>query len=268
VLENIQKFGKIYNINCDFNLTTTFEICFSEKFAKEAADAFEGYKLAGGDVHLVKFYDGQEAKARTRDSGALYAYEWTTTKTVIHYINTCTADLVPDLSQFIQPNRVQSHAFIPWHSLLGKKKLEKKTNDGQSPLLDGTIMLGGTGVRSLCENPEAPSGFMKTFDDTSYSNFMARPEIPLRHDEGLAHTWTVILTITPKSGELICAAFHGNGRSSCTIDLVVAGLILIYPPGLVKLILGQTWHDTGLPLCFQINKERIDRYKEPIKSSI
>ncbi|KAJ6131363.1 FAD dependent oxidoreductase [Penicillium sp. IBT 18751x] len=41
------------------------------------------------------------------------------------------------------------------------------------PLLDGTIIFDGTGVSILCENPEAPSGFMKTFDDISYSNFMA-----------------------------------------------------------------------------------------------
>lgn len=39
-------------------------------------------------------------------------------------------------------------------------------------------------------------------------------------------------------------------------------------PGLVKLIFGKSWQDTGLPECFQISKERIDRFKEPIKSSL
>lgn len=71
-------------------------------------------------------------------------------------------------------------------------------------------------------------------------------------------------------------AFNGHGKCSCTIEFFIAGLIFIFlagmagifrcDPGLVKLILGQTWQDTGLPECFQISKKRIDRFKEPIKS--
>lgn len=64
-------------LTVDFNLMTTFEVCFSDKFVKKAANALEAYKRAGGDVTEVKFYEGEEAKARTRVPGALCAYEWT-----------------------------------------------------------------------------------------------------------------------------------------------------------------------------------------------
>lgn len=30
-------------------------------------------------------------------------------------------------------------------------------------------------------------------------------------------------------------------------------------PGVVKLILGDSWSDTGLPECFQLTQERLDR---------
>ncbi|KAJ5307588.1 FAD dependent oxidoreductase [Penicillium atrosanguineum] len=364
VMEDIQDFVKTHNIDCDFNLTTTFEVCFSDKFAKEAADAFEAYKRAGGDVDPVRFYEGEEAKARTKVPGALCAYEWTAAsnhpgklvqwilndaikkgvklwthcpvtkvvkhqssedqfrwdihtprgvvaaETVIHCTNAYAAYLIPELSQFITANRAQSHAFIPRYSLSGEYRLKStmalRYDVGSffsvNPLLNGTIIFGGTGIRSLSENPEAPSGFMNTFDDTSYSNLIAgtatrefnslsreAAEVPLRHGEGLDHAWTGIIGMTPDSvplvgplealeGQWICAAFNGHGKFPCTFVLVIAGLIFIFftgmagifrcAPGLVKLILGQTWQDTGLPECFQISKERIDRFKEPIKSSL
>lgn len=298
VLDVIKDFVKVHNIDCDFNLTTTFEVCFSEKFVTEAADALEAYKRAGGDVTQVKFYKGDEAIARTRVSGALCAYEWTAasnhpgklvqwilndaiskgvklwthcpvtkvvkhqsagdqfrwdvhtprgiiaTETVIHCTNAYAAYLVPELSQFIIPNRAQSHAFIPRHSLSGgntlKSTMALRYDVGSffsvNQLLNGTIIFGGTGIRSLSENPEGPSGFMNTFDDTTYSELIAENAkrefndlsrepraVPLRHGEGLDHVWTGIIGMTPDSvplvgpiegleGQWICAAFNGHGK--------------------------------------------------------
>jgi glycine/D-amino acid oxidase-like deaminating enzyme len=364
VLEDIQEFVKFHNIDCDFNMTRTFEVCFSDKFAKEAAESFEAYKRAGGDVTTVKFYEGDEAETRTRAPGALCAYEWIAAsnhpgklvqwilndainkgvklwthcpatkvvkhqnfgdpfrwnvhtprgiiaaETVLHCTNAYAAYLVPELSQFITPNRAQSHAFIPRHSLSGENTLKStmalRYNVGSffsvNPLVNGTIILGGTGVRNLSENPGAPSGFMNTFDDTSYSELIAGkatrefdylsqepPKAPLRHGEGLDHVWTGILGMTPDSvplvgplegleGQWICAAFNGHGISSYISDWIAAGLISVCltgmagifrcASGLVKLVLGQSWQDTGLPECFQITKKRIDRFKSPMKSSL
>jgi len=303
VLEDIEEFVKVHNIDCDFNLTTTFEVCFSDKFVNKAADAMEAYKCAGGDVSQVEFYEGEEAKVRTRVPGALCAYEWTAasnhpgrlvqwilndaiskgvklwthcpatkvvkhqsagdqfrwdvhtprgvvaTETVIHCTNAYAAYLVPELDQFIIPNRAQSHAFIPRHSLSGENTLKStmalRYDVGSffsvNPLLNGTIIFGGTGIRSLSENPGAPSGFMQTFDDTTYSDVIAENakrefsdlcleprDVPLRHGEGLDHVWTGILGMTPDGiplvgpiegleGQWICAAFNGHGRLCNTL---------------------------------------------------
>ncbi len=48
----------------------------SPEFAAYEAEAFEGFKKAGGDVSHVKFFEGKEASERTGLQNVIAAYEW------------------------------------------------------------------------------------------------------------------------------------------------------------------------------------------------
>jgi glycine/D-amino acid oxidase-like deaminating enzyme len=76
VLERVDQFVKKHNVQCDFNLTTTFDVCMTPEFADYEAKSLEAFRQAGGDTSHIKFYDGEEAQQKTRIPGAVAAYEW------------------------------------------------------------------------------------------------------------------------------------------------------------------------------------------------
>ncbi|EXJ89830.1 hypothetical protein A1O3_02897 [Capronia epimyces CBS 606.96] len=76
VLHKIDEFVKKHNVPCDFNFTTTFDVCMTPEFATYEAAAYDAFKAAGGDVSHVKVYVGGEAQAKTRVKDAVAAYEW------------------------------------------------------------------------------------------------------------------------------------------------------------------------------------------------
>jgi len=76
VLQKIDEFVKEHNVPCDFNLTTTFDVCMTSEFAAYEAASYDAYKAAGGDVSQVKFYSGDEARNKTGVKDAIAAYEW------------------------------------------------------------------------------------------------------------------------------------------------------------------------------------------------
>lgn len=76
VLSKVDQFVRKYDVPCDFNLTTTFDVCLTPEFAKLEADAFVAYNKSGGDVSHVKLYDREAALRKTRVKGVISAYEW------------------------------------------------------------------------------------------------------------------------------------------------------------------------------------------------
>lgn len=76
VLEKVDGFVKKHNVQCDFNLTTTFDVCMTPEFAAYEAESLEAFKKAGGDISHIKFYEGDLAQKKTRVPGAVAAYEW------------------------------------------------------------------------------------------------------------------------------------------------------------------------------------------------
>lgn len=76
VLEKVDAFVKEHNVECDFNLTTTFDVCMTPGFAAYEAESLEAFKKAGGDTSHIIFYEGDQAKQKTRVPGAVAAYEW------------------------------------------------------------------------------------------------------------------------------------------------------------------------------------------------
>ncbi|KAJ5268841.1 hypothetical protein N7505_004599 [Penicillium chrysogenum] len=76
VLERVDAFVKEHNVECDFNLTTTFDVCMTPEFAAYEAESLEAFKKAGGDTSHIIFHEGDQATQKTRVPGAVAAYEW------------------------------------------------------------------------------------------------------------------------------------------------------------------------------------------------
>jgi glycine/D-amino acid oxidase-like deaminating enzyme len=76
VLQRVDEFVNKHNVSCDFNLTTTFDVCMTPEFAAYEKESLESFKKAGGDTSHINFYEGEEAQQKTRVPGAIVAYEW------------------------------------------------------------------------------------------------------------------------------------------------------------------------------------------------
>ncbi|KAI2625381.1 FAD dependent oxidoreductase [Hypomontagnella submonticulosa] len=76
VFERIKEFVDKHGVQCDFNPTTTFDVCMTPEFADFNARSFKLYQEAGGDVSHIKFFEGDEARKVTRVQGAVAAYQW------------------------------------------------------------------------------------------------------------------------------------------------------------------------------------------------
>ncbi|KAJ5690739.1 hypothetical protein N7462_005131 [Penicillium macrosclerotiorum] len=335
VLEKVDQFVKTHNVPCDFNLTTTFDICMTPEFAKYEAESLEQYKQAGGDISHIKVYEGDEARARIPD--AVAAYEWPagsshpakltqfllqsviergarlitfcpasevkpssktdnganlwdvhtprgiiTCEKIIHCTNAHAALLLPELDNYIRPNRAQAHSLVPTPGLAAENALQSTFSLRYSlyhfySLIqrkdDGTLVLGVSRSNPTL-SPETTASRFST-DDSSFNqeiavdamrslgrifpDFQADAQHTM-HGEGLDHSWTGIIAMTTDSvpfvgpidslpGQYICAGFNGHGMAR----------IFTCAPGVVKLVLGHEWKETGLPECFQFSQERLNR---------
>jgi glycine/D-amino acid oxidase-like deaminating enzyme len=293
VFEKVDEFVKKHGVNCDFNPTTTFDVCMTQEFADFNAQSLKEYKEAGGDVSHIKFYAGEEAKKRTRVQQAVAAYEWpagsshpaklvhwlltesiakgarlfthcpavaiapssegawdvstprgtVTATTVVHCTNAFAPHLLPQLAAYVTPNRAQAHAFVPPASLNGTSVLPSTMSLRHSlkhfysvaqRRPDGIIVLGASRNNPNVNDAAVASRLIpddsfinEEVRDDAVSNFVACfPECDarnLRTGEGLWHTWTGIIAMTPDSvplvgqvpgapGQWICAGFNGHGK--------------------------------------------------------
>ncbi|KAK2776022.1 hypothetical protein FQN53_002916 [Emmonsiellopsis sp. PD_33] len=333
VLQRVDAFVKKHNVPCDFNLTSTFDVCMTSDFAAYEAASFNAYKTAGGDTSHINIYEGKEAESKSGIRGAIAAYQWPaasihpaklahfllqtavsqgvrlftfcpatqvtqnnksssqaqlwdvhtprgtiTASKIIHCTNAHAALLLPTLDPYITPNRAQAHSLIPTPSLAGAHALQSTYSLRYSlehfySLIqrrgDGTLILGVSRINPNLSK-EAVAGRLST-DDSGFSGEQAAdavgslqrvfPQLGLegkRHGEGLDHVWTGIVAMTGDSvpfvgeigglpGQFVCAGFGAHGMAR----------IFTCAPGVVKLILGKEWRETGLPECFQITKERM-----------
>lgn len=297
VFDKVGEFVKKHGVDCDFDPTTTFDVCLTKEFADFNAQSFKEYKEAGGDVSHVKFYEGEEAKKKTRVEQTITAYEWPagsshpaklaqwllrqaiekgaslythcpatsiaessdsssasvlwkietpcgaiTASQVIHCTNAFAPHLLPQLSSFVTPNRAQAHAFVPPSSINGANILQSTMSLRHSlkhfysvahRRPDGIIILGAS--RDNPNISEAALNSRLIPDDSAYNEEVQADALynwskcfpdceaaNLKHGEGLLHTWTGIIGMTPDSvpyigavpgspGQWICAGFNGHG---------------------------------------------------------
>lgn len=76
VFEKLDAFVRAHKVPCDFQSTTTFDVCLTDDFAAYQKESLARYRAAGGDVSHVKYFEGAEAQSRTRVDSAVAAYEW------------------------------------------------------------------------------------------------------------------------------------------------------------------------------------------------
>ncbi|KAI7597808.1 hypothetical protein KC343_g16632, partial [Hortaea werneckii] len=195
-------------------------------------------------------------------------------------------------SNFVTPNKAQAHSFIPGSSLSGKNVMRSTMSLRYSlrhffsviqRQSDGTVIFGiSRGNPDFSEETKAE---VVSFDDSDYNdeiasisskefenNFVGKGYAtgkPARHGEGADHFWSGIIAMTPdsvplvgavpgKEGQWICAGFNGHGMAR----------IFTCAPGLVKLIQGKGWRDTGLPECFEISRDRLERTQKSNMRSV
>lgn len=295
VLEKVDEFVKKHEVPCDFNLTSTFDVCMTPEFAKYEAESFEAYKNAGGDVSHIKFFEGEDAQTRTKVPGALAAYEWpggsshpaklaqfllksavtrgvqlftfcpareinangpepalwdvhtprgvVTAENIIHCTNAHAALLLPQLESIVMPNRAQAHSLVPTPVFAAQGALETTFSLRYSlyhfySLIqrkgDGTLILGVSRSNPTLSAETLKgrfstddSGFNGEITEDALRNFgQIFPEYgssSASHGEGLNHSWTGIIAMTPDSvplvgpieslpGQYICAGFNGHGK--------------------------------------------------------
>ncbi|KAM3419794.1 hypothetical protein BST61_g3126 [Cercospora zeina] len=336
VFERLDSFVREHHVPCDFNSTTTFDVCLTPEFVECQKESFAAYKAAGGDVSHVQYYEGDEAKAKTGVESALAAYEWpagsshpaklgqwmleqlvergvglwthcpvmevgehqgsrpesrakwdvitargiVASQVVVHCTNAYAAHLLPELSTFVTPNRAQAHSIVPGCELSGSNA-NASTMSLRYGLkhffsfiqraVDGTVVFGVSRDNPTWSKPTKSS--MASFDDTNYNAeiaassaeaykglFMTNGPNSARHGQGIDHSWTGIIAMTPDSvpilgalegreGQFILAGHNGHGMAR----------IWMCGPGLAKIIQGESWSATGLPECFQYGEARLAR---------
>ncbi|SMR52273.1 unnamed protein product [Zymoseptoria tritici ST99CH_3D1] len=197
---------------------------------------------------------------------------------VIHCTNAYAAYLLPQLRDFLTPNRAQAHAFPPGEGLEVRNETMslryglKRFFSFIQRREDGTVIFG-----TSRENPswtQSTRDGLITFDDSGYNAEVAltaerehtklspSQTIPPNHGDVPGNYWTGIIAMTPDSvplvgpidgldGQYICAGFNGHGMAR----------IWTAAPGLAKLIMGEEWAATGLPECFRYSEERLEKAK-------
>ncbi|KAF7717570.1 Uncharacterized protein PECH_006609 [Penicillium ucsense] len=332
VLDKVNEFVAQHGVQCDFQLTSTFDVCMTPEFADYEAESFQQFKAAGGDVSHIRRYEGAEAQAKTRIPDAIAAYEWPAgsshpaklaqfllesviergvrlftfcpateivrspdgfswdihtprgaicAKRVVHCTNAHAALLLPQLELYLRPNRAQAHSLIPTVAFTANNALRQTFSLRYSlhhfySLIqrqgDGTLILGVSRSNPTLSAETLASRY--SIDDSHFNNEIVQDALSSFknifpnfsqsardiHGEGLDHAWSGIIAMTTDSvpfvgaidalpGQYICAGFNGHGMAR----------IFTCAPGVVKLMLGGQWSDTGLPECFQFTPERLAR---------
>ncbi|KUI66356.1 putative oxidoreductase OrdL [Cytospora mali] len=203
-----------------------------------------------------------------------------TAETVVHCTNAFVGHLLPQLAPYVTPNRAQAHLFVPPPGLSSGKMLASTMSLRHSlhhfysvmqRKADGLFVLGASRKSPNISKEAYESVF--TTNDTKFNEevvadavgnfencFPVCEKTKLKHGEGLQHAWTGIIGMTTDSvpfvgkldslpGQYVCAGFNGHGMAR----------IFTCAPGVVKVIQGAEWQETGLPECFNVSEERLHK---------
>ncbi|KAJ7086208.1 FAD dependent oxidoreductase-domain-containing protein [Mycena epipterygia] len=209
------------------------------------------------------------------------------TPTVVYATNAYTSSVLPAFAKYIQPTAHMCNKVVPPRSFAGGKALQNSygvmaAGGGLYSInprcsADGVVLFGGSNPNQgqlkayLDEDPK------RLFDDglsnfksvTDAVNDLTSSAFPGWGDDapapgvGPEYSWSGIIGLSADSlpfigplpdlpGQWICAGFHGHGMAH----------IFTCAPGLVTLIQGETWAETGLPECLELTPERLAKIED------
>ncbi|KAF8177552.1 DAO-domain-containing protein [Mycena galopus ATCC 62051] len=203
------------------------------------------------------------------------------TPTVVYATNAYTSAILPAFAKYIQPTAHMCNKVIPPRAFAGSKALQNSYGvlapGGLYSInprcnTDGVILFGGANPNQGQLKAYLDADPNRLFDD-SLGNF--KPVTDAVNDltstafegwsgglpapgVGPEYSWSGIIGQSADSlpfvgkvpdlpGQWICAGFHGHGMAH----------IFTCAPGLVTLMQGGTWSDTGLPECLELTPERL-----------
>ncbi|KAJ6516668.1 DAO-domain-containing protein [Mycena vitilis] len=206
------------------------------------------------------------------------------TPTVIYATNAYTSSVLPSFAKYIQPSAHMCDKVVPPRAFAGSKALQNSYGvlaDGGALYsinprctTDGVLLFGGSNPNQKQLQAYLDADPNRLFDD-SLGNFKpvtdAVEEFTSSTFEGWSaglpapgvgcqYSWSGIIGLSAdglpfigevpgRPGQWICAGFHGHGMAH----------IFTCAPGLVTLMQGGTWADTGLPECLELTPERLKR---------
>ncbi|KAF2726570.1 DAO-domain-containing protein [Polyplosphaeria fusca] len=206
--------------------------------------------------------------------------------TVVHATNAYIAAVEPSLRGIITPKPHMCNKVVPPRSWSGSKALQNSygvllPNGALFSInprctSDGVVMFGGSnpGQKQLDDwveqHPEqgTDDGLARIESVTKYVREMVEREFEGWNDEeigpgeGFEYSWSGIIGLSAdgvpfvgplpgKDGQWVCAGHHGHGMART----------FTAAPGLVKMINGQSWNETGLPDVYQLTEERLNDLK-------
>ncbi|KAJ7627132.1 DAO-domain-containing protein [Roridomyces roridus] len=206
------------------------------------------------------------------------------TPTVVYATNAYTSGVLPSFASYIQPTAHMCNKVIPPRTFAGGRALQNSyavmAEGGGTYTInprctaDGILLFGGDGPNQrklkeyLAEDPprlfdDSLSDFQPITDavtDLTSTTFDGWTEGLGAPGVGNVYAWSGIIGNSADSlpfigpvpnlpGQWICAGFHGHGMPH----------IFSCAPGLVTLMRGGMWTETGLPECLQLTTERLER---------
>ncbi|KAJ6493198.1 DAO-domain-containing protein [Mycena sanguinolenta] len=204
------------------------------------------------------------------------------TPTVVYATNAYTSSILPSFVKYIQPTAHMCDKVVPPRAYAGSKALQHSygvlmPGDGLYSInprcnADGIVLFGGGNPNQDQLKAYLDADPNRLFDD-SLSNF--KPVTDAVRDltsasfegwdddapaagVGPEYSWSGIIgqsadtlpfigQVPDLPGQWICAGFHGHGMAH----------IFTCAPGLVTLMQGGVWADTGLPECLELTPERL-----------
>ncbi|KAJ7837125.1 DAO-domain-containing protein [Mycena leptocephala] len=209
------------------------------------------------------------------------------TPTVVYATNAYTSSVLPAFAKYIQPTAHMCNKVVPPRAFAGSKALQNSygvlaAGGGLYSInprcsADGVVLFGGSNPNQPKLKEYLDADPNRLFDD-SLANFAPVTEAVEAltstafegWSEGLPaagvgpeYSWSGIIGLSAdslpfigkvpdSSGQWICAGFHGHGMAH----------IFTCAPGLVTLMEGGTWADTGLPECLEITPERLAKIRD------
>ncbi|KAF2441765.1 DAO-domain-containing protein [Karstenula rhodostoma CBS 690.94] len=206
--------------------------------------------------------------------------------TVVHATNAYSAALEPSLKGVITPKPHICNKVVPPRAMSGSKAIQNSYGvllpDGGlfsiNPrcTADGVVMFGGSNSgqkqldRWVEDHPEhcINDGLARIESITECvrefveNNLEGWKEAEIGPGEGFDYSWSGIIGLSAdgvpfvgelpgKPGQFICAGHHGHGMAR----------IFTAAPGLVKVMNGEPWEETGLPEVYKMTPERLKRLR-------